>query len=115
MHIGNVEDIKKVHVKASGAINAFKQVLINVDHGWEGWAMRLFTLGPGGQTPRHAHPWPHINYIIAGRGILYMDGKQHNVKEGSVAYIPDEIDHQFINDGEKEFSFICIVPEIGES
>ena len=100
---------------AAGAKDVNKKVLVGPAEGWEGWVMRLFTFAPGGHTPKHSHPWPHINYIVAGKGILYLDGKEHEVTAGSIAYIPGGKEHQFRNISESdEFAVICIVPEEGE-
>lgn len=114
MYINSVNNTKKVKMNMPGVVGAMKQTLIGPQEGWEGWVMRLFTLTPGGNTPRHTHPWPHINYIVSGEGVLYLGGKENKVGPGYVAYIPDGAEHQFINRGEKEFSFICIVPEEGD-
>ena len=70
--------------------------------------MRLFTLGRGGCTPQHSHPWPHINYVIRGTGTLFLDDKEQNIGSDYVAYIPGGSIHQFKNSGESDLSFICI-------
>lgn len=114
MYVDNVKNIKTISVNAPGALKALKQTLVGPAQGWEGWVMRLFTLGGNGHTPRHSHPWPHINYIVSGEGTLFLDGKEHSVGPGSVAYIPGGAEHQFQNHSEQEFSFICIVPEEGD-
>ncbi len=92
-----------------------KQILIGPEQGWQDHVMRLFTLGNGGYAPRHTHPWPHIIYALEGSGNLFMDGKDHPLTPGSVAYVPADIDHQISNAGKEDFVFICIVPKIGEA
>lgn len=114
MFVDNVKNIKEVEVKAPGAVNAVKQSLVGPEQGWDGWVMRLFTLNVKGQTPRHSHSWPHINYIVSGEGTLFLDGKEYSVEKGGTAYVPGGAEHQFINCGEQEFTFICIVPEEGD-
>jgi quercetin dioxygenase-like cupin family protein len=114
MYISSVKDIGRVKVAAPGASNVTKQVLLGPANGWEGWVMRHFTLGSEGFSPRHAHPWPHIVYVTAGEGTLFLDGANHQLEPGSVAYVPGDSDHQFLNRGNKDFSFICIVPEEGD-
>ncbi|WP_031513101.1 cupin domain-containing protein [Desulfofalx alkaliphila] len=114
MYVGNIKNIPSVKVDAPGVVNAVKQTLIGPEHGWEGWVMRLFTLGTGGNTPKHSHPWPHINYVVCGEGTVLMDGKEQPLTAGSVAYIPGGAEHQFKNTGENELAFICIVPEEGD-
>jgi len=79
--------------------------------GWNDYVMRIFTLQQGGFTPEHSHPWPHINYVIEGKGTLYLDGVHYTVEDGFVAYIPPNSIHQFKNTEDREFKFICIVPK----
>jgi quercetin dioxygenase-like cupin family protein len=90
-------------------------MLIGRQEGWSDHVMRLLELGPDGYSPKHAHPWPHINYMLEGRGVLYIDGKEQSVKAGSYAYIPADVEHQFKNSGTDPFRFICIVPKEGHS
>jgi quercetin dioxygenase-like cupin family protein len=114
MPVNHVRNIEKTAVINPEAANAIKQVLIGPSDGWEDNVMRLFTLGPNGYSPRHTHPWPHINYVTQGTGNLFLDGNNHEMKVGSVAYIPPGKEHQFTNTGNTDFAFICIVPIEGE-
>ena len=114
MFVAKASEIQSVEVRMPGVINAFKKSLIGPREGWEGWVMRLFTLRDKGCTPRHAHPWPHINYVTGGKGMLYLDGKEHHLETGSVAYVPAGVEHQFLGLGGEDFSFLCIVPEDGD-
>jgi quercetin dioxygenase-like cupin family protein len=107
---------KKIPSRLEGELkNVVKRVLITPQDGWKGWVMRHFEIGPEGYTLKHSHPWPHINYIIKGQGMLYIDGKEYEITEGSFAYIPSNALHQFINIGKDVLELICIVPEEGES
>lgn len=106
--------MKREEVKMDGVKNAFKQTAITEKEGWQGWAMRIFTLGEEGHTPRHTHEWPHINYIVKGKGTLFMDGEEKVVQAGDAAYVPAGELHQFRNAGKEDFAFMCIVPEEGD-
>ena len=89
------------------------KVLISPQEGWEGYVMRVVEVEEGGYTPKHSHPWPHINYFIEGTGELMLDGKMNTVEAGSFAFVPNDTLHQFRNTGTDIFKFICIVPEKG--
>jgi quercetin dioxygenase-like cupin family protein len=108
------EDQRTIKVAMEGVKNVTKTTAITSQEGWEGWSMRIFTLGKEGFTPKHTHDWPHINYIISGKGTLFIDGEKKNVAPGDTAYVKGGELHQFKNDGEEDFSFICIVPEEGD-
>lgn len=114
MIIGHIDDCPVVPVNMGGAKGVTKQVPIAGGEGWQDYVLRVFTLAPGGSTPRHDHPWPHINWVVGGAGRIHLEGADHAVREGSYAYIPAGALHQFTNTGREPLIFICIVPPEGE-
>jgi quercetin dioxygenase-like cupin family protein len=113
MVVGHIQDVVGTPIENPEVKGALKKVLVSPQD-WEGWAMRLFTLEAGGFTPRHTHPWPHINYVTAGQGTLHLDGQDHALTAGCFAYVPGGKLHQFQNTSQEPLSFICIVPEEGD-
>ncbi|QLY40871.1 cupin domain-containing protein [Hujiaoplasma nucleasis] len=109
-HIDNLESNKITHPDAK---NAFMKVLVSEKEGWNDYVMRVVEVEENGFTPKHNHPWPHINYVIEGQGHIMIEGKLHPVKQGSYAYVPSDAIHQFRNTGKTMFKFICIVPKEG--
>jgi len=114
MFVSHERDIQQIKIQSPQANAVIKQSLVGPEQGWEGWVMRLFTLGQNGYSPRHTHPWPHINYIVSGQGTLFLEGQEYPVEKGSTAYVPGNALHQFLNRGSEEFVFLCIVPEEGD-
>jgi len=114
MIVAHESEVQGLKLEGDSLKNVLKKVLISPKEGWEGYVMRVFELGVDGYTPRHSHPWPHINYILKGKGILHLDGVDHEIEEGSYAYVPGDKMHQFSNRGTELFSMICIVPEEGD-
>ena len=113
MIIGHETQIISAKTDAPGAKGAAIKAIIGAEQGWDDYVMRIIDLEPGGHSPRHTHDWPHINYMIQGEGILYMQGKETEVKAGSFAYVPAGVEHQYRNTGRGNFRFICIVPAEG--
>mgnify|MGYP002641366249 CR=1 FL=1 len=113
MIVSNVKDLEKLEVKHPEALNAAMKVLVSPTEGWDGYVMRVVEVEEGGYTPKHSHPWPHINYMLEGTGELMIDGKINPVEPGSFAFVPNDTLHQFRNRGTEVFKFICIVPEEG--
>jgi quercetin dioxygenase-like cupin family protein len=113
MSVGNIKDLNKIDVNHPSALNASMKVLVSPNEGWAGYVMRHVEVEEGGYTPKHSHPWPHINYMIEGEGELFINGKINKVTPGSYAYVPSDSLHQFRNAGKGLFKFICIVPEEG--
>jgi quercetin dioxygenase-like cupin family protein len=112
--VGSKDAVAATEMAGDGIEGVVKRVLVSPEQGWEGWVMRLFDVEPGGHTPRHAHAWPHINFIASGAGVLLLDGVEHALEPGSYAYVPAGHEHQFRADAEAPLSFVCIVPESGD-
>lgn len=113
--IGHLDDLMKAMMDSPEVKEAGMKVLISPEEGWESHVMRVVELGEGGYSPKHTHPWPHINYMIEGEGVLFLDGKETSVKAGSYAFVPAGELHQFRNTGKGTFKFICIVPKEGHA
>jgi len=114
MFVGHIDDIEKKEIRSPELKDVFKQAPIGPDQGWQDHVMRVFSLKAGGHTPKHSHPWPHINYVLKGKGFLHHGGEETPIRSGSVAYVPEGVEHQFVNNSEDELSFICIVPREGD-
>ena len=112
--VGNKSDLAAAPMAGEGIEGVVKRVLVSPAEGWAGWVMRLFDVDRGGHTPKHAHDWPHINFVAAGRGELHLDGADYALEAGSYAYVPAGLEHQFRAAANEPLSFICIVPEAGD-
>jgi len=112
MIVRKLKDVKTETVEMEGVKGAVKQMALGSADGVPAYSVRVFTLEPGGHTPRHQHVSEHLNYVISGRGELVApDGTPQPVEPGDFAYVaPDEL-HQFRNAGDEPFVFICAVPK----
>jgi len=113
MIVSDEQKVSAAVIHSPEVRNVTMKVLIGEKEGWADHVMRVFELGPDGHTPRHRHPWPHINYILDGTGTLFMDGREHPLQSGGYAYVPAGVEHQFRSAGQGAFRFICIVPKEG--
>ena len=114
MFISHIDTMEKKSLEGESLSKVIKQTAVGPEQGWEDYVMRVFTVGPGGHTPKHAHPWPHINYVLEGSGTLFHGGAESQIGTGSIAYVPEGTEHQFRNTGPDNLVFICIVPEEGD-
>ncbi len=113
MIVSHKNNVKGAKIESPEVKDALMKVLVSPKEGWEGYVMRVVELGTGGYSPKHTHPWPHINYVISGKGVLHLDGEDNELEAGAFAYVPSGKLHQFRNNGNEKFEFICIVPEEG--
>ncbi len=115
MLVKKLNEVAKEKVNIDGAVGALKQLVIGSADGAPAFSFRVFTVEPGGHTPRHSHPFEHLNYVLSGNGELVdPDGIGIAVTAGDFAIIlPDEL-HQFRNSGNDDFVFICAVDKAYE-
>lgn len=113
MIVGNLKDLIGKEIVSSEVKDAKMKVLVSPENGWDDYVMRVIEVGKDGYTPKHLHPWPHINYVISGKAELMIDNSIYPIETESYAYVPSNTIHQFRNVGEEVFRFICIVPKEG--
>ena len=74
------------------------------------FAMRHFTISPGGHTPHHTHAWEHEVYILSGSGKAIGPDGEVALQPGTVIFVAPNDEHHFENDTDKPLSFLCLVP-----
>jgi quercetin dioxygenase-like cupin family protein len=84
--------------------------LISKKDGAENFAMRLFEVKPGGNTPLHQHDWEHEVFILEGKGDARNKEKSISFKPGDIFFVKPMEWHQFVNTGEETLKFLCLVP-----
>jgi len=93
----------------SAGINTSIQVLISPEEG-PNFAMRRFTMAPGGSMPRHTNLVEHEQYVLGGHAQIGIGDEVYTVQEGDVVFIPAEVPHWYKNIGDDDFVFLCLVP-----
>jgi quercetin dioxygenase-like cupin family protein len=89
--------------------NTLFQVLIGPDEG-PNFAMRRFTMQPGGGMPAHTNAVEHEQYVLRGRARVGIGDRVFEVKQDDVVYIPAGVPHWYRAEGEEPFVFLCVVP-----
>ncbi|MEM3341154.1 MAG: cupin domain-containing protein [Thermoplasmata archaeon] len=103
-------EVAEEDVVAEGAKNVKIQWLINKDVAGAHFAMRRFTILPGGHTGYHKHDWEHEIYVLEGEGVLKFEDKEYPLKPGTFAFVDGGKNHQFLNAGITNFVFLCFIP-----
>jgi quercetin dioxygenase-like cupin family protein len=83
--------------------------LITASEGAPHFAMRVFSLTPGGHTPYHAHAWEHQVYILEGAGSVRGADGERPVQRGDSMFVAPDEHHQF-RAGSQGLHFICCAP-----
>lgn len=110
MKLVHASEVEAGEVTEQGASNATVRWLLSRPEGAPNFAMRLFELGPGGQTPLHEHAWEHEVYILEGQAEVVTKGGPTVAAAGdAVLVLPNET-HQFRNAGSGVAKFLCMIP-----
>ena len=86
-----------------------RQVLIGPDEA-PNFAMRKFSMEPGGGMPKHTNTVEHEQYVLRGRARIGLGDEVVEVKQGDVLYIPAGLPHWYEALGDEPFEFLCMVP-----
>ncbi len=107
VHYTNVPNKKVEEEQAKGL---YVRWLISKDDGADNFAMRLFEVEPGGQTPLHSHDWEHEVFVLKGTASVTCGDSETQVKRGYTLFIPPNVIHCFKNAGRGQLSFLCLIP-----
>jgi len=110
MKVHHIDDIEETKVEMEGAKDARMRLLISEREGAENFAMRLFTVAPGGHTPYHQHNYEHEIFVLSGKGVLRGEKKKHELRSGDAVFVAPNEEHQFVNTGSEPFQFLCLIP-----
>jgi quercetin dioxygenase-like cupin family protein len=113
MKVAKSINVAKKPVNVQGAKGVGIRVLISKDDGAPTFAMRMFELEPGGNTPLHRHPHEHEVFVLEGAGVLVHEGKNHSITREDVVFVPGNDEHSFRNTGNSTLRFLCLVPLSG--
>ena len=105
--------VKKTHTVEAKNVAAGKdttiQVLISAQEG-PNFAMRKFSMKPGGGMPLHTNTVEHEQYVLGGRARIGIGEQVYEVQAGDAVFIPEGIPHFYENIGNEPFEFLCIIP-----
>ena len=112
MHVRRADEVEGRAMKMEGADGVTMRLMVGRSDGAPNFAMRHFTVEPGGHTPRHSHDYEHEVFVVEGAGRVEQDGEFGDLQPGDVVFIRPNVLHQFVNGGQTPFKFLCLVPVI---
>ena len=107
MPVKHSSDIEAQPVK--GGSKATIQVLISPQEG-PNFCMRRFVIKRGGIMPKHTNTVEHEQYVLRGQACIGIRMDVLTVKAGDVVFIPKGVPHWYVNNGEEDFEFLCVIP-----
>ncbi len=110
MLIRRADEMDGAPMEMDGAQGVTMRMMVGRADGAPNFAMRHFTVDPGGHSPRHSHDYEHEVVVVEGSGRLESDGEFCDLRAGDVVFVEPNVLHQFVNSGEEPFEFLCLVP-----
>jgi quercetin dioxygenase-like cupin family protein len=107
MSVKRIIDIPREEVKAG--TKTTRQVLISSNEG-PNFAMRKFSIEPGGEMPMHTNTVEHEQLVLGGSAKVVIGDQSFEAKKDDVVFIPAGVPHCYKTIGDQPFEFLCIVP-----
>ena len=107
MPVKKINSIPKENVKAG--TGTARQVLIGSEEG-PNFAMRKFTIEPGGGMPMHTNSVEHEQLVLGGSAKVVIGADEFVVNKDDVVFIPAGVPHSYKTIGDLPFEFLCVVP-----
>ena len=79
------------HPQEPGVKNIKVRWLISKKDGAQNFAMRLFEIKPGGNSPLHQHEWEHEVFILEGEGTVAGKEGEKKFKPGDAIFVTGEL------------------------
>jgi mannose-6-phosphate isomerase-like protein (cupin superfamily) len=99
-------------VETYGGIGFTSKELITYENtGSKTMRLALIELPPGYSTKEHVHNCEEIFYIIEGRGVVIIEGKEYPIEAGDAVYIKENLRHKTINTGNTPLRYIFVVSQ----
>lgn len=105
--VRHADDVEGVEVGAGRG--TVRRVLIDPSEAPH-FALRKFTMQPGGGMPRHTNTVEHEQYVLRGRARIGIGEDVFEVEADDVVFIPAGTPHWYEAVGDEPFEFLCAVP-----
>ena len=73
-------------------------------------SMGVYVLPAGGDDPQTPHTEDEVYYVVSGRGVLHVAGRDRPVQAGSVVFVAGETEHRFHSIDEELTALVFFAP-----
>ena len=73
-------------------------------------SMGVYVLPAGGEDPQTPHTEDEVYYVVSGRGVLHVAGRDQPVQAGSVAFVAGKTEHHFHSIDEELTTLVFFAP-----
>jgi len=109
MKIIHKNDVEPKVPQMDGLKGVKLRVMVDDSDGAPNFALRVFDLDPGGNTPYHTHAWEHEVYVLSGSGYVKRETDTVDISAGTALFVQGDEWHGFVA-GDDGLEFICVIP-----
>jgi len=73
-------------------------------------SMGVYVLPAGGDDPQTPHTEDEVYYVVSGRGVLHVAGRDRPVQAGSVVFVAGGTEHRFHSIDEELTALVFFAP-----
>jgi mannose-6-phosphate isomerase-like protein (cupin superfamily) len=73
-------------------------------------SMGVYVLPAGSEDPQTPHTEDEVYYVVSGRGVLHVAGRDPSVQAGSVVFVARKTDHHFHSIDEELTALVFFAP-----
>lgn len=70
----------------------------------------VYVLAAGATDPQKPHQENELYYVVRGRGKMRIASEEHNVKAGSLIFVPANVEHRFFDISEELEALVMFAP-----
>ncbi len=103
-------------------VHELSQIIENHRKSGESWveflrvpalSLGIYVLGAGAADPQEPHTEDEVYYIVGGRGMLRVGAEDHELKPGSLLFVPARAVHRFHDIKEELVALVLFAPAEG--
>ena len=84
--------------------------VLGADDGAVNYVMAYRGLDPGSTAPKHSHAGEHLGFVLEGTCILQVDGQDYTVRQGDVALVPPNSEHEWRSNSDAKAAWLVFNP-----
>ncbi|HVD01467.1 MAG TPA: cupin domain-containing protein [Candidatus Dormibacteraeota bacterium] len=68
----------------------------------------LMSLQPDEEIGMEVHDGDQVIYLVDGEGFAVLDGSKHDIKKGSIVFVPTGVRHNVVNNGDEPMKLFTV-------
>ncbi len=73
-------------------------------------SMGIYVLPAGGEDPQTPHNEDEVYYVVSGRAVLQVAGRDQPVQAGSIVFVAQKVEHHFHSIDEELTALVFFAP-----